>query len=179
MPLQKSDQEHRTASLPPPLQPIPLGFRHSSHPTPAHSHRRGRWKVSSVLFYCPGWCLILPSVSRLKWMPNCKSVCAPRQNSFCSRCPCCSVQKQQVEQWLCLKGRVREFHGAVFCSHLCSCHTLCVVSSFHSTSSLWTCLLCIKTVVYSSFLSDRLEPVFHCFLFVYGSVLVKLNLVTS
>lgn len=57
-------------------------------------------------------------------------------------------------------------------------HTLCVVSSFHSTHSLWTCLLCIKTVVYSPFLSNRLEVVFHCFLFVYGSVLVKLNPIT-
>lgn len=56
-------------------------------------------------------------------------------------------------------------------------YTVCCVEL--SLNSLWTCLLCIKTAVYSSFLSDRLEPVFHCFLFVYGSVLVKLNLVTS
>lgn len=76
-------------------------------------------------------------------------------------------------------GVTREnFNGTVFCLHLCSCQTLYVVSSFHSTNSLWTCLLCIKTVALSPFLSNRLELVFYCFLFVYGSVLVKLNPVT-
>lgn len=185
VPRRRSDQEHRTASLPPPLQPIPPGCRHSSSPTPAHSHRPGRWKVSTVLSCCPasgGWCLSLPWISWPKADTKLQVDVCPWQSS---RCPAARAGPCRNSRWS--SGSIgkggwcntRGFSWYCFLSAcICPCVIHCVLCWAFTELTVCGLVYCIRKLVYSSFLSYSLELVFHCFLFMYGSMLVKLNPVT-